>query len=347
MFFRVHPSISRTAIAAIVASVSTGTLGVSSAAAADFYAGKQLKIVIGSDVGGGYDTYGRLLSRHLGNHLPGKPSTLVLNMPGAGGLKSVQYLYTVANKNGTEIANIRASNVLDSVLGVRGKEIEPARFTWVGSMAADTDVCVFTKASGIRSFDDMLAKETTVGGTGRGAQAFSFPNTINTVLGTKMKIILGYKGTGDRVLALERGELSGSCGINGSTFIAVLGRQFKAGTLIPIVQSGLSPNPGLKDVPLTQTYAKTDEQRAVLEGVFSQMQIARPYAGPPGMGADRLAELRKAFDAAMKDKALLAEAKKVKVEISPTDGAGTEAIVARMTKMSPELRKKVREAIGG
>ncbi len=322
------------------------TLPVGVAAAEDFYAGKQIKVIIGSDVGGGYDTYGRLLARHIGGFIPGKPSTLVLNMPGAGGLKSVQYTYTVANKNGTEIANIRASNALDSVLGIRGKEIDPSKFAWIGSMAADTDVCVFTKASGVRTFEDMLKKETTVGGTGRGAQAFSFPNSINQVLGTKMKIILGYKGTGDRVLAMERGELSGSCGINGSTFIAVLGRQFKEGTFIPVVQSGLAPNPGLKNVPLTLSYAK-GEEKDVLEGVFSQMQIARPYAAPPGTPADRIAILRKAFDATMKDAAFLAEATKVKVEISPTDGAGTEAIIARMTRMSPDLRKKVRAALGG
>jgi len=322
------------------------SLPIHEAAAADFYSGRQLKIIIGSDVGGGYDTYGRLLARHIGNAIPGKPSTLVLNMPGAGGLKSVQYTYTVANKNGTEIANIRASNMLDSVLGIRGKEIDPAKFTWVGSMASDTDVCIFTKASGVRSFADMLAKETTVGGTGKGAQAFSFPNAINQVLGTKMKIILGYKGTGDRVLAMERGELSGSCGINGSTFIAVLSRQYKAGTLIPVMQSGLSANPDLKDVPLTLSYAK-GEQRDILEGVFSQMQIARPYAGPPGMAGDKLAILRKAFDDTMKDGKFLADAKKVKVVISPTDGPGAEAIIAKMTRMSPDLRKKVRAAIGG
>lgn len=317
------------------------------ATAADFYAGRQIKVIIGSDVGGGYDTYGRLLARHIGNFIPGKPSTLVLNMPGGGGLKSVQYAYTVANKNGTEIANIRASNMLDSVLGIRGKEIDPAKFRWIGSMAADTDVCLFTKASGVRSFQDMLTKPTTVGATGRGAQAFSFPHAINQVLGTKMKIILGYKGTGDRVLAMERGELTGSCGINGSTAIAVLGRQLKAGTLIPVVQSGLAPNPGLKDVPLTLSHAKAGERRDVLEGVFSQMQIARPYAAPPGIADDRLAILRKAFDDTMKDAAFLAEATKVKVEISPTDGAGSEAIIVKMTKMSPDLRKKVRAAIGG
>jgi tripartite-type tricarboxylate transporter receptor subunit TctC len=336
-----HVSVFGLTLAAVATVLSSGP-GV----AADFYAGKQLKIVIGSDVGGGYDTYGRLLGRHIAGQIPGKPSTLVLNMPGAGGLKSVQYVYTVANRNGTEIANIRASNMLDAVLGIRGKEIDPAKFNWIGSMAADTDVCLFTKASGIRTFKDMLTKETTVGGTGKGAQAFSFPNSINHVLGTRMKIILGYKGTGDRVLAMERGELSGSCGINGSTFIAVLGRQFKEGSLIPVVQSGLAPNSRLKDVPLTLSYAK-GEQRDVLEGVFSQMQIARPYAGPPEMAADKLAILRKAFDATMKDAKFLAEATKVKVEISPTDGAGAAEIIARMTRMSPDLRKKVRAAIGG
>ena len=319
----------------------------SCAHAADFYAGKQVKIIIGSNVGGGYDRYGRLLAHHIGKFIPGKPSTVVLNMPGAGGLKSVQYAYGVAAKDGTEIINIRASNALDSVLGIRGGKMDFTKFIWIGSMASDTDICLFSKASGIRSFQDILTQDSTIGGTGKGAQAFSFPNAINNVLGTKMKIILGYKGTGDRVLSIERGGLKGSCGINGSTFLSVLSRQYKEGTLIPVLQSGLKANPLLKDVPLTISYAKTDEQRSILEGVFSQMEIARPYAGPPGVPANRISLLRKAFDATMVDDAFLKEAKKVKVDISPIDGAGVEAVIEKMTRMPAELRKKVRAAIEG
>lgn len=314
--------------------------------AADFYAGKSIKLTVGSDAGGGYDTYTRLLARHIGRYLPGSPTVVVHNMPGAGGLRSVQYLYTVAAKDGTEFANLRASNMLDSILGLRGAEIDPTKYVWIGSMASDTDVCAFWRSSGIRSFDDMLTKETKVGGTARGAQAFSFPNSINAVLGTKMTIILGYKGTGDRAMAMERGELHGSCGINGSTLLSVLGQQVRDGKLIPVVQSGLKPHPSLPRVPLTQSFAKTDEQRQVLETIFSQMEIARAYAAPPGTPAEPTRLLRQAFMATMKDADFKQEAQKLKLELDAASGEDVEKIIARLAGISDDLKKKVKAAIG-
>lgn len=316
------------------------------ATAADFYHGKNMKITVGSNTGGGYDTYTRLLSRHMSRLIPGKPKMTVLNMPGGGGLKSVRYAYLVAKKDGTEFANIRASNALDSILGIRGKEFDFLKFVWIGSMASDTDVCSFWHTSGITSFNDILTKPTTVAGTGRGAQSFMFPNAINNVLGTKMKIILGYKGTGDRILALEQGEIMGSCGINGSTLMSRVTQKVKSKQLIPVIQSGLTPHPALKHVPLSQSFGKTPEQREILTAIFSQMAIARPYAAPPGTPAKAAKILRTAFDKAMKDKQLLREATKQRLEISPTNGAGSHAIIAKLAAMPASLKKKVRAAIG-
>lgn len=315
-------------------------------AAADYYSGKKIKLIVGSNAGGGYDTYTRLLGRHLSKHLPGKPDVTVLNMPGGGGLKSVQYLYKVARKDGTEFANVRASNALDSSLGIRGDDMDFRNFAWIGSMASDTDVCSFWHTSGVTSFDDLMKREVTVAATGKSAQAFMFPNTINNVLGTKMKIVLGYKGTGDRVLAMEQGEIAGSCGINGSTLLSRITTHVNDRKLVPVIQSGLKPHPKLKHVPLTQSFAKTDEQRDVLDAIFSQMEIARPYAAPPGTPAEAVKLLRSAFDSAMKDDALLKEAKKLKLEISPTDGAGSAAIIGKLYNMAPNIKKKAREAIG-
>jgi tripartite-type tricarboxylate transporter receptor subunit TctC len=324
--------------------IATGFAG--SATAADYFSGKTLKLTVGSNAGGGYDTYTRLLGRHLPRHVGGNPSVTVRNMPGGGGLKSVQYAYKVAKKDGTEIANVRASNALDSILGIRGTDMDFLKFVWLGSMASDTDVCSFWHTSGVKSFDDLMKKEFTVAATGKGAQAFMFPNAINNVLGTKMKIILGYKGTGDRVLALEQGEISGSCGINGSTLLSRITRHVKDKKLVPIIQSGLKPHPQLTSVPLTQSFAKTDEQREVLNAIFSQMEIARPYAAPPGTPAKAGNILRAAFDKTMKDDRLLKEAVKLRLEISPTDGAGTQDIIARLTNLPSGIKKKARAAIG-
>lgn len=316
------------------------------AEAADFYKGKRIKLTVGSSPGGGYDTYTRSLGRHIVNHIPGKPKVVVQNMQGGGGLKSVRYTYLVAKKDGTEFANIRASNMMDSILGIRGMEFKPDKFVWIGSMAADTDVCMFWHKSGIRSFDDIMKKKARIGGTGKGAQSFMFPNAINNVLGTKMDIILGYKGTSDRILAVEQGELEGSCGINGYTFISRLNKHYTGKTLIPVMQSGLRPNPILKDVPLTQSFAKTKEQKEILDALFSQMVIARPYAAPPGTPADKAKILRVAFDATMKDAGFLKEAKKLRIGIDPSTSAETEAIINKLANMSAGLKKKVKAAIG-
>lgn len=333
---------------AALAGLAAFILAVSpiAASAADYYAGKSIKLTVGSDAGGGYDTYTRVLARFIGKQIPGNPSVVVMNMPGAGGLRSVQYLYTVAAKDGTEFANVRSSNMLDSILGLRGPEIDPNKFVWIGSMASDNDVCAFWHNSGIRTFDDMLNKPSKVGGTARGAQAFSFPNAINYVLNTKMDIILGYKGTNDRALAMERGELSGMCGLNGSTLISVLQQPLSEGKLIPVVQSGLKPHPGLKDVPLTQSFAKTPEQRQILEAIFAQMEIARAFTAPPQTAAEPVKILRQAFMDTLKDAAFKQEAEKLKLELDPISGEDVQKMIAQMSALSGDLKTKVRDAIG-
>lgn len=338
--------LNRTFVAAAILAGPALAMAIGQASAADFYKGKRITLTVGSSAGGGYDTYTRALGRHMVKHIPGTPKIKVQNMQGGGGLKSVRYTYLVAKKDGTEFANIRASNMLDSILGIRGMEFKPDKFNWLGSMASDTDVCMFWHKSGIRTFEDLIKKKPRIGGTGKGAQSFMFPNAINSVLGTKMNIILGYKGTATRILAVEQGELEGSCGINGYTFVSRLNEHYKNKTLIPLMQSGLKPNPLLKDVPMTQSFAKTKEQKEILDGLFSQMVIARPYATPPGVPADRVKILRAAFDATMKDKDFLKEAKKLKIGIDPSDGAETEAIISKLAGMSPNLKQKIKKAIG-
>jgi tripartite-type tricarboxylate transporter receptor subunit TctC len=345
MFTRTR-RLNRTVLAAVILAGPAVAIETGQSSAADFYKGKRIKLTVGSSAGGGYDTYTRALGRHIVKYIPGTPKVTVQNMQGGGGLKSVQYTYQVAKKDGTEFANIRASNMLDGILGIRGGEFEADKFNWIGNMASDTDVCMFWHKSGVRTFDDLIKKKPRIGATGKGAQAFMFPNAINSVLGTEMKIILGYKGTSDRILAVEQGELEGSCGINGYTFVSRLNKHFTNKTLIPLMQSGLKPNPLLKDVPMTQSFAKTKEQKDILDGLFSQMAIARPYAAPPGVPADRVKILRTAFAATMKDAAFLKEAAKLKIGIDPSTGEETEAIIRKLASMSPTLKQKIKKAIG-
>lgn len=342
---RTFPSFLRPARPALYA-LAAGLAAAAPASAADFYAGKQLKIIVSSDTGGGYDTYSRVLGRHIDRHIPGKPSVVIQNMPGGGGLRSAQFVYKAAPKDGTVLGNIRASNMLDSILGIRGGDIDPTKYEWIGSMAADTDVCSFWHTSGVKSFDDLMSKEVLVGASGKGAQAYSFPNAINRVLGTKFKIILGYKGAADRILALERGELQGNCGINGSTLASSYGQMMQQGKLVAVIQSGVAPYPALKNVPLTQSFAKTQEQRDILEAIFSQMAIARLYAMAPGTAADRVKIIRTAFDASMTDAALLADAKRTKIDISPFLADETSKLMQKLVGMSPAVKEKAKAAIG-
>src|SRR4051812_15246788 len=265
------------------------------ASAEDYYAGKTMRLAVSSDPGGGYDLYTRILARHLPRYLPGTPATIVQNHPGAGGLSGAHYLYQTAAKDGTEFGEIHATTMFSAILGIAGEEIDPTKYAWIGSMASDTDVCSFWKTSGIRSFQDMQTMPSVIGAPGKSDQAFTFPNAINNVLGTKMKIVLGYKGTGDRLLALERGELTGSCGINGSTMKSVAAKPLEDGSFIPVGQAGMKPATAFPDLPMTLSYAKTDEQRQILQPIFSQMAIARAYAAPPGLSPERIALLRTAF----------------------------------------------------
>lgn len=320
-------------------------VSIDEAAAADFYAGKTINITVSSDTGGGYDTYSRLLARHFSKHIPGKPTIVVQNMPGGGGLRSAQFLYEVAEKDGTVIGNIRASNLLDAVLGIRGN-MDSSKYEWIGNMTSDTDVCSFSQAAGIRTFDDLKNKEVIVGASGKGAQNFSFPNAINHVLGTKMKIVLGYKGAADRILAVERGELEGNCGINASTITSSWPQLLAEGKLISVMQSGLKPYSALPNVPMTQSFAKTDKQRQILDAIFGQMAIARLYAVPPGTPQDRVAILRTAFMASMNDPALKADAKKTKIDLDPSSGEEVGKIVASLVQLPDALKKEVRTAIG-
>lgn len=332
-----------TLAAATVASALA--LSAAPATAQDFYAGKTISMLVSSDPGGGFDTYARLLARHYPKHIPGSPTIVVQNQPGGGGLRAAQQIFT-APPDGTRIGNLRASNLLDAILGIRGAEINPTAYEWIGNMASDTDLCSYWHTAGVKTFEDLRAKEVLVGGSGKGAQNYSFPSAINSALGTKMKIIIGYKGMGDRILALERGELQGNCGINSSSIMALHPQLIEEGKLIPIMQSGLRPYSAFPNVPLTQSFARNEREKRILVTIFSQMDIARIFAAPPKTPADRMKILREGFMKALADPELIAEAKKQRMDLDPMDHAEVAKIVADMASVPDDLKKEVRDAIG-
>jgi tripartite-type tricarboxylate transporter receptor subunit TctC len=296
----------------------------------DFYKGKTLELYIGYSVGGAYDLYARVLARHMGKHIPGNPTIVPKNMEGAGSLRLANWLYHVAAKDGTVFGTIGRGIAFDPLLGNRGAQFEATKFTWIGSANNEVSVCVAWHDSGITKFEDLLTKEMTVGGTGAGADTDEFPRAINGVLGTKMKIVSGYPGGNDVLLALERGEVKGRCGWSWSSVLSTRPTWLQDKKIVVLAQLGLRKHPDLPDVPLVTDFAKTDEQRQILKLVFARQVMGRPYLAPPGVPKERAAVLRQAFLETLRDADFISEAQKAKLEINPVGGEEVEKVVSEV-----------------
>jgi tripartite-type tricarboxylate transporter receptor subunit TctC len=308
---------------------------------ADFYKGKILEFYIGYSVGGGYDLYARTVARHLGKHIPGNPTVVPKNMEGAGSLRLANWMYRVAPKDGSVIATIGRGTGFDPILGQQGAQFDGNKFTWIGSANNEVSVCVSWNAtSGITKFDDLLTKEMTVGGTSMSADTDQFPRVLNGVLGTKLRIVSGYPGGNDVVLAMERGEIKGRCGWSWSSVISTHKAWLDDNKMTVLAQLALQKHPDLPNVPLITDLAKTDEQKQILKLIFARQVMGRPYLAPPGIPADRAEVLRKAFMETMADKDLLADAEKAQLEITPVAGADLQKLVAEVYQTPAEVEKK-------
>jgi tripartite-type tricarboxylate transporter receptor subunit TctC len=294
-----------------------------------FFAGKTINIVVGFEAGGGYDAYARLLARHMGRHAGGA-NIVVQNRPGAGSLVAANYLFNVAPKDGTVFGIVSSGVLFDPLFGNKAANFAATEFSWLGSINREVSTCQIWHTAPIKSFEDARTTSISVGGTGAGADSHLFPQTLNSVLGTKFKIVSGYPGATSVFLAMERGELEGICGIYWSTLKAQRADWLRDGILRPLVQLALEKHPEYPGVPLVLDFAKTAEERGALELVFAPMALARPFLGPPGIPADRLAHFRRAFEAAMKDPDFLAEAERLKLEVSPMFA---DEIVALLTRL--------------
>jgi len=306
---------------------------------------RTVDLYIGYSVGGGYDIYARLLARHLGRHLPGNPTVVPRNMEGAGSLRLANWLYKAAPRDGSAIGTIGRAIAFEPLFGEQGAQFKGTDFGWIGSANDEVSVCAAWGKTGITRFEDLYAREVFVGGTGANSDTDTFPKALNSILGTKMKLVTGYPGGNDITLAMQRGEVQARCGWSWSSIRTNHPAWVKDGTLQILAQLALEKHPDLPRVPLILDMVKTSEQRSVLRLVFAGQVMGRPFLAPPFVPAERLAALRHAFMATMQDPAFLAEAEKIKLEIRPVSGEAVQRLVAEVYASSPDVVKKAAAAL--
>jgi tripartite-type tricarboxylate transporter receptor subunit TctC len=307
---------------------------------AEFYKGKNIELYIGYSIGGGYDLYARVLARHIGKHIPGNPTIVPKNMEGAGSLRLANWLARVAPRDGTVFGTVGRGVPFDPLLGLPGTQFKAPDFSWIGSANNEVSICTSWGTSQITKIEDVFTKQMIIGGTGPSDDTVQFPEVLNGVLGTKFKIISGYPGGNDVVLAMERGEVEGRCGWSWSTITATHPDWVKDKKIHLLVQLALEKHPDLPNVPVIVDLAKTTEQRQIIKLIFARQVVGRPYLAPPGIPKDRLEILRKAFMETMVDKDFLADANKSKLEIAPVTGDKVEALVKEIYETPPAVAQK-------
>ena len=317
-------------------------------AAAPFYEGKTMRIIVGAAPGGGFDTYSRTIARHMGKYIPGNPTIIVENMPGAGFVISVNHLYKVAKPDGLTIGNWIGTLVLAQAVGRKGLEFDVRKFEYIGAPVKNHDTCVLTKASGITSIEKWMASKTPVklGSTPPGATTYENAVIVKEALGLPIQVVAGYKGTSEVRVAAEAGEVAGLCGLSWASAKSTWRKGLESGEAIVVLQNTPTAHPELPNVPLTINQAKTDEAKKLIQvGIHDASTITYLYSLPPGTPKDRLQILRKAFVDAMKDPEFLAEAKKANLDLDAVTGEELEKTVANFFKLEPSVANKLRDIL--
>jgi tripartite-type tricarboxylate transporter receptor subunit TctC len=312
-----------------------------------FYKGKTVRIIVGASAGGGYDTYSRTIARHIGKHIPGNPTFVVENMPGAGMLIAANHVYKVARPDGLTIGHFIGGLFLQQFLGKPSVEFEAAKFEYLGVPTQDNYALGISKKTGITSMDQWMASKTVIkfGGVGAGSATDDIPKVLMAAIGLPIQLVSGFKGTADIRLAFNSGEIQGVCNA-WESFRATWPNEVKSGDVVIVLQNTAKSHPELSKVPLAINYAKTDQARKLIQAlVHSVGPAARPYVLPPGTPKDRVMALRKAFMDVMKDPEFLADAQKAKLDISPLDGEELERNVKEMFNLDPTLVPKAKEIL--
>lgn len=312
---------------------------------AEFYKGKTISMMIGYPPGGGYDIYARLIANHMERHMPGNPSIVPKNRPGAASLTAVNELYSVYPKDGSHIATFARSVAMDRLLGRQGTNFEPTEFNWIGSANNEVSICTVWHTVGIKSVRDLLTREIIFGANAAGSESDVYPTILRNLFGAKVRTVTGYPGANDLMLAMERGETQGRCGYTWSAAQATRADWIAEGKIVVALQFAVEKHPDLPNVPTVMELARNDHERQALELILAGQAMGRPFAAPPGVPADRVTALRRAFDATMSDVAFRAEADRLKLELQPVPGEDIQALVARMFAAPKDVIETARQAI--
>jgi tripartite-type tricarboxylate transporter receptor subunit TctC len=312
--------------------------------AGDSLAGKSVSMIIGFGAGGGYDLWGRTVGRHIGRHLPGAPTVIPQNMPGAGSYAAASYIFNIAPKDGTVLGIIARDAALGPLSGATGARFDPTRLSWIGTPTKETNVCIAYHTSQVKSVLDLYDKQLIVGDTGPGTGTRSYPKALNELLGMKFKLVGGFPASSDVFLAMERGEVEGICESLDS--IKIRRPDWIPTKKISILfQGGAERNPELDGVPFVLDLARTGEQRQAIEFLYAGQGIGRPFVAPPDLPADRLKMLRDAFNATMTDPAFVAEAQKSKLDLEPEDGEHLAVLIAKIYATPKPIVDKITSLI--
>lgn len=333
------------AFAGMTATLLVGSsFGVRAQSVEEFYRGRSMSMLIGFSVGGGYDLYARHLARHMGKHIPGKPTIVPQNMSGAGSLRAANYLYSAAAKDGSVIGTFSRTTGINPLLG-SGATFDGTKFTWLGSVTDDVSTCVTWHTSPVKTWKDLLTKPSTFGGQGPSSEPDIFARLYKNVFDAPIKLVPGYPGTNEITLAMERGEVEGLCGLSWSTIKTRHAAWLREKKVNILVQSSFRKEPALGDVPLVLDLTKDREKLQILKLILAAQEMARPFAAPPGIPQDRKAALIAAFDATMKDPDFLAEAKKLSIDVRPVSAKALDELLAELYATPKDVVAKAAAAI--
>ena len=335
--------------AALVAfTAGSATLAAAPASAADYYAGKSIDLLVGAPPGGGYDIYGRVVARHTSRHIPGNPTIIPKNMPGAGSARAAGFISTIAPKDGTVIANIMPGAVMDPMLDPKAERLfDPTAVKYIGNVNNGVRVCVSGSQSKIKTFDDARTLKATFGGGQANDSTRDYGHLHRKTTGANWDLVTGYKGTSDLAIALERGEVDGFCGFDWASLKSQKPNWVRDKVVNVLIQDAIEPLDELTKlgVPHIMTYVKDEPTRKVVELILSQQVFHRSFIAPPEMPAEALKILRDAFDATMKDPQFLADAEKLRIDVAPLSGAKVQEVVQKLYQSPKDIVEKAREAI--
>lgn len=326
-----------TAAATAAAALAVLAANAHAQSAAEFYKDRQMNLIISTGPGGGYDINGRLIARFLTNYLPGKPTIVARNMPGAGHVRAANFMATQAPRDGSHIATLAQSFVLHQVMDGKGAQYDASKFIWIGNSEVSNSTIYVWRGLGVKTLEDAKTKEVLLGATGVGSGTTLYPSLLNNILGTKFRVVPGYKSGGEINLAIERGEVHGRAGNNFNSIAATNPDWLRENKINFLVQIGLEPDKDYPKVPMFTEIGRNETEKRILRLFAAVVDIGRPILTTPGVPTDRVKVLRDAFDAVMKDKDFLAEAKKAKLDIAPTGGARLQKIVEDIVSTPPDV----------